>query len=110
MSEYTAKITSQMRKGVLEYIILSIISQGEAYASDILKKLKGSKLLVVEGTLYPLLSRLKNEELISYYWVESSGGPPRKYYRLTPKGLEMLEAMRVSWNTLSAAVEKTLHP
>lgn len=108
MPEYAAKIASQMRKGVLEYLTLGIIAQGEAYASDILKKLKGSRLLVVEGTLYPLLSRLKNEDLISYYWVESSGGPPRKYYRLTPKGAEMLQALNASWQTLSKAVSNII--
>lgn len=83
MAEENGKITTQMRKGVLEYAILMVIGRGEAYASDIIASLKENDLIVVEGTLYPLLTRMKDDGLISYYWVESSSGPPRKYYRLT---------------------------
>ena len=87
------KISSQMKKGVLEYLILSIISQGESYASDIIKNLKKADLIVVEGTMYPLLSRLKTEKLLEYVRVESQHGPPRKYYKLTSKGEKSLQEL-----------------
>ena len=98
---------AQMRKGVLEFCILSIISQGEIYPSDIINKMKEAKLIVVEGTLYPLLTRLKNAGLLSYTWVESQSGPPRKYYKLTPLGEELLKELRVTWAELVDAVNKT---
>ncbi len=95
---------AQMRKGVLEYCILSILSAGDAYASDIIKELKSSELIVVEGTLYPLLTRQKNSGLLSYRWEESTQGPPRKYYRLTDTGEEFLIELDTSWNTLTTSV------
>ena len=103
----TEKISTQMKKGVLEYIILLIISKGEVYASDILKALKDSELLVVEWTLYPLLSRLKEDKVVTYTWVESQQWPPRKYYTLTKKGEETLAIMRTTWDILAGAVKKT---
>ena len=103
-----SKISAQMRKGILEFLILSIISKGEAYASDILETLKKNKLIVVEGTLYPLLSRLKKEGLISYYWVESTSGPPRKYYKLTTQGQEILNVMKSVWTELDSAVNNII--
>jgi PadR family transcriptional regulator PadR len=99
---------TQMRKGILEYCILAIISRGEIYASDIIAELKTAKLLVVEGTLYPLLTRLKNNGLLSYNWVESTSGPPRKYYQLTPEGLVLLRQLDKTWQELSFAVEISL--
>jgi PadR family transcriptional regulator, regulatory protein PadR len=99
---------AQMRKGVLEFCILSILSRGDAYASDILNKLKESELIVVEGTLYPLLSRQKNAGLLSYRWEESTQGPPRKYYALTDKGREVLKELESSWHELIDAVESIL--
>ena len=96
--------TAQMRKGVLEFCILSILLKGDAYASDIIKKLKESKLIVVEGTLYPLLTRQKNAGLLSYRWEESTQGPPRKYYALTDKGREFLKELNSSWQELMKAV------
>ncbi|CAN5914446.1 PadR family transcriptional regulator [soil metagenome] len=90
----------QMRKGIIEYCILEIISRGEVYASDMLSELTAAKLIVVEGTLYPLLTRLKNAGLLDYNWVESSSGPPRKYYTLTPEGLSFLDQLRVTWREL----------
>jgi PadR family transcriptional regulator, regulatory protein PadR len=96
-----------MRKGVLEFCILSIISQGEMYPSDIISKMKEAKLIVVEGTLYPLLTRLKNAGLLTYKWVESSSGPPRKYYSLTPIGEEFLKGLRATWDELVEAVKQT---
>jgi PadR family transcriptional regulator PadR len=95
---------AQMKKGILEYCILSIISRGEAYASDILEEMKASRLLVVEGTLYPLLSRLKNDGLLSYNWVESKSGPPRKYYQLTAQGTLFMNELSLTWNELVNAV------
>ena len=95
---------AQMRKGVLELCILSIISEKEAYPSDIIKRLKESELIVVEGTLYPLLTRLKNSGLLSYNWKESSTGPPRKYYNLTELGSTFLSDLIDSWNNLVNAV------
>ena len=97
----------QMRKGVLEFCILGIISQGEVYPSDIISKLKEAKLIVVEGTLYPLLTRLKNQGLLAYNWKESSSGPPRKYYSLTPIGEEFFNSLNQTWNELAQAVNMT---
>ncbi len=99
---------AQMRKGVLELCILSIVSQEDAYASDIIEKLKSAKLIVVEGTLYPLLTRLKNESLLSYRWEESTQGPPRKYYRITENGLQVLQLMTDDWRNLAKAVDELL--
>lgn len=96
---------AQMRKGVLEYCILTILAQKDCYASDIINKLKESRLIVVEGTLYPLLTRQKNAELLSYRWEESTQGPPRKYYKLTEKGLEFLKELDTSWDDLVEAVK-----
>ncbi len=95
---------AQMRKGVLEYCILSILAENDAYATDIINTLKASKLIVVEGTLYPLLTRQKNAGLLSYRWEESTQGPPRKYYALTEKGKEFLKELVASWNELVDAV------
>ncbi len=99
---------TQMRKGILEYCILSIISRGEIYASDIINELKKARLLVVEGTLYPLLTRLKNNGLLSYNWVESNSGPPRKYYQLSPEGLLVLQQLDKTWAELAFAVNTSL--
>lgn len=98
---------AQMRKGVLEYCILSILKNGEAYPSEIIEKLKAGKLIVVEGTLYPLLTRLKNAGLLSYRWEESKSGPPRKYYQLTEIGSEFLKELETTWNDLVKAVKIT---
>lgn len=95
---------AQMRKGVLEYCILSILSRNDAYASDIIKELKEAKMIVVEGTLYPLLTRLKNAGLLSYRWEESTQGPPRKYYTIADLGKEFLKELNQSWQELVDAV------
>src|SRR5210317_629706 len=97
---------AQMRKGVLEFCILSILQHGDAYTSEILSQLKDAKLLVVEGTVYPLLTRLKNAGLLSYRWEESTSGPPRKYYALTESGRKFLSELEVSWGELVDAVSK----
>lgn len=94
----------QMRKGILEYCILHIISRGEIYASEILYELINAKIMVVEGTLYPLLTRLKNAGLLDYKWVESTSGPPRKYYVLTDTGLMFLENLNNTWSELAKSV------
>lgn len=96
---------AQMRKGILEFCILSILKQREAYPSEILEQLKKARLIVVEGTLYPLLTRLKNMELLTYRWEESTSGPPRKYYAITDSGKTSLDALIVTWNELQHAVE-----
>jgi PadR family transcriptional regulator PadR len=96
---------AQMLKGILEYCILTVLSKREAYPSDIIQELKEAKLIVVEGTLYPLLTRLKNAELLQYNWVESSSGPPRKYYSLTEKGQVFLTELKTTWNELQEAVQ-----
>ena len=98
---------AQMRKGVLEYCILSILESNEAYPSEIIEKLKEGKLIVVEGTLYPLLTRLKNAGLLKYRWEESKSGPPRKYYSLTQVGIEFLKELETTWNELMNAVNLT---
>ena len=97
---------AQLRKGMLEYCILSIVSGKEMYASDIMEKLKEAKLIVVEGTLYPLLTRLKNDGLLNYRWEESKSGPPRKYYELTEAGLKFLAELDQSWNELVDSVKQ----
>lgn len=96
---------AQMRKGVLEYCILTILEQNDCYASDIINKMKESELIVVEGTLYPLLTRQKNAGLLSYRWEESTQGPPRKYYKLTETGRAFLKELDASWDHLVKAVE-----
>ena len=95
---------SQMRKGVLEFCILSIIKEGEAYPSDIIEKMKAANLNILEGTLYPLLTRLKNAELLSYRWEESTSGPPRKYFTLTDKGAGFYDELETTWFELANAV------
>lgn len=97
---------AQMRKGILEFCILSLLKDEDLYTSEILEKLKEAKLLVVEGTVYPLLTRLKNEELLSYRWEESTSGPPRKYYSLTDKGKEILIELAKTWHELAHAVNQ----
>ena len=89
MDSNTDNIKSQMRKGVLEYCILSLLRKNDAYASSLIAELKEARMIVVEGTLYPLLTRQKNQGLLNYRWVESTQGPPRKYYTLTEKGKEI---------------------
>jgi len=101
---------SQMRKGVLEFCILSIIRQGEVYPSDIVEKMKQANLYILEGTLYPLLTRLKNAELLTYRWVESSGGPPRKYFVMTEKGLAFYSELEHTWKELADAVHALTQP
>ena len=96
---------SQMRKGVLEFCILSIIKLGEAYPSDIIDIMKSANLNILEGTLYPLLTRLKNAEFLTYRWVESNSGPPRKYFSLTEKGAEFYKELETTWQELAGAVE-----
>lgn len=98
---------AQMRKGVLEFCILSILESSEAYPSEIIEKLKEGKLIVVEGTLYPLLTRLKNAGLLKYRWEESKSGPPRKYYALTEVGVEFLKELESTWDELLNAVKLT---
>ena len=95
---------AQMRKGVLEYCILSILSDGDKYATEILNALKDAKMLVVEGTIYPLLTRLKNAGLLNYRWEESTSGPPRKYYALTETGIMFLKELDSTWDNLQSAV------
>jgi PadR family transcriptional regulator PadR len=97
--------TAQMRKGILEFCILSLISGHDLYTSEILEALKKGKMLVVEGTVYPLLTRLKNADLLHYRWEESSSGPPRKYYSLTPKGEAFLSELQKVWSELNKAVK-----
>jgi PadR family transcriptional regulator PadR len=102
----TENTKAQMRKGILEFCILGLISQQEMYVSDLIEELKKGKLDVVEGTLYPLLTRLKNSEFLSYRWEESTGGPPRKYYRITEKGKIFLAELQNTWNELTNSVNK----
>jgi PadR family transcriptional regulator PadR len=99
-------IKSQMRKGVLEYCILLILAKEPSYAIDIISKLQETKLIIVEGTLYPLLTRLKNLDILTYEWVESTQGPPRKYYKLTEKGLLVLNEMGVSWEEINNTIKQ----
>ncbi|MFA9392870.1 MAG: PadR family transcriptional regulator [Prolixibacteraceae bacterium] len=96
---------AQMRKGILEYCILELLAKKNSYAPDIIEEMKKAKMIVVEGTLYPLLTRLKNAGMLSYRWEESQQGPPRKYYELTDTGSKILFEMKESWNEIVTAVE-----
>ncbi|WP_422359337.1 PadR family transcriptional regulator [Reichenbachiella sp.] len=96
----------QMRKGILEFCILQIISRGEVYASDMLEELTSAKIMVVEGTLYPLLTRLRKAGLVDYKWVESKSGPPRKYYTITDEGSEFLGKLDDTWKELVSSTKK----
>ena len=105
----TEKMKTQMRKGILEMCILSIIRKNqEAYVSDIIEALKQVDMIVVEGTLYPLLTRLKNAKLLSYTWKESNSGPPRKYYILTESGELFFQEIVKSWNELQETINKII--
>ena len=95
---------SQMRKGMLEYCILLLLKQQAAYANDIILRLRDAEMILMEGTLYPLLTRLKNDGLLAYEWQESTQGPPRKYYKLTTDGEEALTQLNVSWEEISRTV------
>lgn len=97
-------VKSQMRKGMLEYCVLLLLHKESLYVSDIVTRLKEAKLIVVEGTLYPLLTRLKNDGILSYEWQESTQGPPRKYYRLTDQGEQMLTHIEQAWNEIANTV------
>ena len=99
---------AQMRKGILEFCILSLLQSEAKYASEILDNLKRAEMLVVEGTLYPLLTRLKNAQLLEYHWEESTSGPPRKYYQITKQGIEMLTELEKSWQSFQKAVTTLL--
>ena len=99
---------AQMKKGVLELCILAVLKNGDAYASDLIEKLKDGNVIVVEGTLYPLLTRLKNDDLLSYRWEESTSGPPRKYYSLTQKGEQFLVDLKSTWNDLVQRINNIL--
>lgn len=100
----TENTKAQMRKGILEFCILSLLHKKEMYVSDIIEALKNAKLDVVEGTLYPLLTRLKNADFLSYRWEESTGGPPRKYYQVTGKGQNFLAELQFTWDELTGSV------
>lgn len=102
----TENTKAQMRKGILEFCILSLIDQREMYVSDLIDELKKGKLDVVEGTLYPLLTRLKNGEFLSYRWEESTGGPPRKYYQITEQGKLFLTELGTTWIELTDSVNQ----
>ena len=99
----------QMRKGILEFCILHVISRGEVYASDMLEELTQVKIMVVEGTLYPLLTRLRKAGLVDYKWVESKSGPPRKYYTLTSDGSEFLAALNTTWEELVGSTQSIIN-
>lgn len=98
----------QMRKGIIEFCILHIISRGEVYASDMLDELTSAKIMVVEGTLYPLLTRLRKAGLVDYKWVESSSGPPRKYYTLTNEGQDFLSTLNTTWEELVGSTQSII--
>ena len=100
----TENISSQMRKGILEYCILSILAKNDAYSSDVITTLKGAKIIVVEGTLYPLLTRLKNQGYLAYRWEESKQGPPRKYYTITEQGKLLLKELETAWDELVSGI------
>lgn len=101
-------LKSQMRKGMLEFCVLLLLKKDDAYASEMISRLKDAHLIVMEGTLYPLLTRLKNDGLLAYRWEESMQGPPRKYYSITPLGLEFLQQLQTSWDEIARSVNLLL--
>lgn len=101
-------LRSQMKKGLLEYCILLVLKQDPMYATEILECMKAAGLIVVEGTLYPLLSRLKNANVLSYYWQESPSGPPRKYFKITEQGEALLQELEIEWGTIAHTIQ-SLH-
>lgn len=102
-------LKSQMRKGMLEFCVLLLLRNSDAYASEIITRMKEAQLIVMEGTLYPLLTRLKNDGLLTYRWEESRSGPPRKYYSITELGMEFLEQLSESWNEICLTVNHILN-
>lgn len=100
------KVKSQMRKGMLEFCVLLLISKREVYASEIISQLKEAHMIVVEGTLYPLLSRLKKDGLLTYRWEESPSGPPRKYYDITPMGMQFLALLQEAWQEVRQTIDQ----
>jgi len=98
----------QMRKGILEFCILGIIARGEIYSSDILEELTNAKIMVVDGTLYPLLTRLKNASLVEYRWIESDSGPPRKYFTITESGKVFLDQLQQTWDELVGSTQQII--
>lgn len=108
MATNIENLKSQMRKGMLEFCVLLLLSKGDAYVSEIIARMKSAHLIVVEGTLYPLLTRLKNDGLLAYRWEESPSGPPRKYYSITPVGIAFLEELHASWREISQTVNLLL--
>ena len=105
MATSTDNMKAQMRKGMLEYSILLLLQGGDAYAGEIIQGLKDAHLIVVEGTLYPLLTRLKNDDILTYRWEESPSGPPRKYYTLTDRGRDILAALTTAWSEIATSIE-----
>jgi len=103
---YVDNVKSQMRKGILEYCILLILKRRKAYANDIIQLLQKARLIVVEGTLYPLLTRLKNMDLLTYQWIESNQGPPRKYYELTSNGEQFLSELEQAWSEVAETINQ----
>ena len=101
----TENIKSQIRKGILDYCVLLLLNKQAAYTNDIIQLLQNAKLIVVDGTLYPLLSRLKNNGLLSYEWIESTQGPPRKYYRITEAGKIVLNELDAIWGEIQESIE-----
>ncbi|MBX4187844.1 MAG: PadR family transcriptional regulator [Candidatus Doudnabacteria bacterium] len=108
LDTYLENAKAQLRKGILEFSVLLSIAASELYATDILNKLKEFDLIVVEGTLYPILSRLKEAEMVSYTWAESKEGPPRKYYKLTDKGKEILKQLTINYETLNKSINQLI--
>lgn len=107
--DYLENIKAQIRKGILEFAILAVIEKTkEIYAADVLQKLKKAEMIVVEGTLYPLLNRLRRHELLEYVWKESKSGPPRKYYKLTKKGQTALDSLKKSWESLYLSINSLI--
>ncbi len=104
----TENFKTQIRKGLLEFCILQIISKEEVYTADIIEELKNSRIIVVEGTVYPLLNRLKKLGYIQHVWRESNQGPPRKYYSITYNGTLHVNELLISWNEIDISVKKLL--
>ena len=106
IQKYAAQMSTQMRKGFIAFCVLKVCSKKLVYTSDIIKELRDAKLVVVEGTIYPLLSRLQKEGLLSHEWQESEQGPPRKYYKITDFGEQVMKTVGEEISNLNSTIDK----
>ena len=109
MNEFVDKWQSQVKKGTLSFIILNVLKGNEFYGYDLIERIKQTtRIVIAEGTLYPLMNRLKKEKLVASKWVEQESGIPRKYYTITPEGMETLKEMQAYWIDMNSSIQKLI--